>query len=74
LAFAILGMVALTGCGPDNESDAQKLAKDAGSPGAANPNSKVETPPQPKSQLEHFQQTQQQQDKLKGAGYPGAKK
>jgi hypothetical protein len=43
-------MLGAIGCGADNETEADKLAKTAGDPGPANPKAKSDTPvAQPKS-------------------------
>ena len=41
-----MGLIGVAGCGPDNESEGEKLGKAAGNPGAENPNAtKVEAKP-----------------------------
>ncbi len=73
-AFVVTGMIALSGCGPDNETEGQNLAKSAGNPGAENPNAtKVEAKPV-NSQLEHFQQSQNALKAQQGKGGPPAAK
>jgi len=78
IAFAFIGMLGLTGCGPDNETEGARLAKEAGAPGAENPNAtKVEAKPV-NSQLEHYQNSQNalkaQQGLKKGADATPPKK
>ena len=53
-----LGMLALAGCGVDNEKEGEKLAKEAGDPGAANPKALPATPqPPPATQEEAHKRT-----------------
>jgi hypothetical protein len=75
LALALVTVVMLgeSGCGPDNETEVQKLAKTAGDPGAPDPKSKpaaVQAPPT--SQADYFKR-QMEQEKTSKKGYPGAR-
>ena len=63
-----LGMLGVTGCGPDNETEGQKAAKAEKDPGPINPDSKGSMPPQAKTQEEHFKQQQQSSSMPSGAG------
>jgi hypothetical protein len=68
------GLLVMVGCGTDNETEAEKLAKTAGSPGEANPKGiPKSTPPVPTSEAERGKQFQESQ-KTPPEGYPGAKK
>ncbi len=71
-----LVMLSASGCGPDNETEASRLAKAAGDPGPANPNSKVKvrTGAPPANQGEWFKQQQEDSSTNRAAGYPGAKR
>ena len=74
LALVSLGMLSVTGCGPDNETEAQNAAKVAGDPGAPNPNAKVAAPAAVPAQTQagHFQESTNSQSKA--GGYPGARR
>jgi hypothetical protein len=63
----------MTGCAADNETEADKLAKTAGDPGAPNPKSVSSAPsgPAAQTQEEYFKQ---KGDPYKGTAYPGAAK
>jgi hypothetical protein len=64
--FVAVGLLGVTGCGPDNETEAEKLAKTAGDPGAPAPGTKQETPTPPaKTQQEYYKRIQANQDKMK---------
>jgi hypothetical protein len=67
-----LGMFVFVGCGADNDSEAQQLAKTAGDPGAPDPKSVREAGPLPTSPEEHYA-NQQKNNSLKNAKYPGPK-
>jgi len=76
LGLAIVGMMGVSGCGPDNETEGQKLTKDMGDPGPPGVVPKTEAKPVT-SQLDHFNQTQgavntQKATKGGGAAAPGA--
>jgi hypothetical protein len=65
-------MVGVAGCGPDNETEGQKLGQAAGNPGAENPKAaKPDGTPVPTDQKAAYEQSQKQ---MKNAGYPGQKK
>jgi len=76
VALFSLGLLGVTGCGPDNETEAQKLAKTAGDPGAVNPKGLPETKQAPVTTQEEFhkQAMEGQQKTFKAGGYPGGKK
>ena len=78
IASAFMGMLGLAGCGPDNETEGARLAKEAGSPGAENPNATKVEPKPVTSQLEHYQNSQNalkaQQGGKKGADATTPKK
>jgi len=78
LGLVTLGMMSMTGCGADNENEAEKLAKGMGDPGAANPKSlpgEITQGPPP-TMLDVKRQAEENQKKLygKGSTYPGAGK
>ncbi len=64
-ALAIVGFVGVTGCGPDNEAEGQKLGKSLGDPGAPDPKVKKETVAPPQTEMDVFKRSQGQQDALK---------
>jgi hypothetical protein len=66
-----VGLLVVSGCSADNETEAQKLSKTAGDPGKAADTKQVETLPPPKTQLEYFQR-QPDPGKQMGPNYPGA--
>jgi len=70
-AVAVVGLVGVTGCGPDNEGEAKKLEAKAGDPGKPNPDSvRKDVPPIPTSSEERAKRGPS--DPTKGAvGYPG---
>jgi hypothetical protein len=77
LGLSVLGLAMLgaTGCGVDNESEAEKLSKGLGDPGAMNPNTKKDENadlPQSNSPAERHKQRESQN--AMGPGYPLAKK
>jgi hypothetical protein len=67
LALVTVGMLGVTGCGPDNETEGQKLGKSLGDPGAPDPSVKAEAAKPPMTQEEVFKRSQGQQDALKSA-------
>lgn len=75
-SLVIVGMLGFAGCGPDNETEGQKLATKAGDPGKANPGSLPEvkqTPP--RTSAERAQRGPSgTQEQLGKQGYPGTKK
>jgi len=74
LCMFLLGVL---GCGPDNETEAQRLTKSIGDPGAPDPKGvpAVKDAAPPTDQAEFYKrQMQQQSDTFKKGGYPGAKK
>jgi hypothetical protein len=68
-------MLGVLGCGPDNETEADKLAKTAGDPGAANPKAISDAKEAPPATQEEFgkRALEAQKNALK-QGYPGVKK
>ncbi len=64
-----LGMLVFVGCGTDNETEAEKLAKSAGDPGAPDPKAKGAPGPLPTSPEEHYQ-NQQKNNPLQSGKYP----
>jgi hypothetical protein len=70
LCVATFGVV---GCGPDNDSEANSLAKTIGDPGKPDPKGVPQTQEAPpKSQEEFFKRQQQrQEDIFKKGSYPG---
>jgi hypothetical protein len=72
-----VGMLGVVGCQQDNETEADKLAKTAGDPGAPDPKSvsNVAKEPPPSSQEELGKRQMQRQNEMykKGSGYPGAR-
>jgi hypothetical protein len=70
-----MSMLVSVGCSTDNETEAEKLAKTAGDPGAANPKGiPAAKPTAPTSQADMFKQQSEAQKELGKQGYPGAKK
>jgi len=74
LALVTVGVLGVTGCGPDNETEVQKLAPKVGDPGKPNAGSmpeKTEAPP--KTAAERAKRGPQGGQKaLQQSGYPGA--
>lgn len=66
-AVAIVGFLGVTGCGPDNEAEGQKLGKSLGDPGAPDPKVKKETVTPPLTEQDVFKRSQGQQDAMKSA-------
>jgi hypothetical protein len=64
-----LGLIGVAGCGPDNEAEGVKLGKEAGNPGAENPNAAKPDGKPVTTQKEMYERTQQQMKNM-----PGAKK
>jgi hypothetical protein len=78
VALLTLSLFGVTGCGSDNEAEANKLAKTAGDPGPPNPKGIPKESVAPTaSGVEAFAQqgqaAQRQQLQTKGT-YPGGKK
>jgi hypothetical protein len=77
LALAIVGMLGVSGCGPDNETEGQKLTKDMGDPGPPGVVPKIERKATT-TQAEHYEQSQAalavQKAAMKGGGAPAPKK
>jgi hypothetical protein len=75
LFMLCLGMLGTVGCGTDNETEGQQLAKTAGDPGAPSPKGIPETKlGPPSSQEERFQRQMDSEKGLGKEGYPGVKK
>jgi hypothetical protein len=68
-----VGLLGVSGCSTDNETEAQKLSKNMGDPGKAADTKQLENLPPPKTQLEYFQR-QPDPGKQMGPNYPGADK
>src|SRR5271165_2004405 len=70
LAFVTMSLLGVTGCGVDNETEAQKLGSKSGDPGKPNPGSlnKEDIPP-PKGREEAAKRQKEQQDKQFQKGY-----
>jgi hypothetical protein len=75
-ALLAISLLAIAGCGPDNETDADKLAKSTASPGGDF--TKVDTAkeqPPPSSPEDYAKRASEGQRKIfKQGTYPGAKK
>jgi hypothetical protein len=70
-----LGMLVMLGCGADNESEGQQLAKAAGDPGTPSPKGIPTTQAAPTTtQSERYQNSVDNKKNLAADGYPGAKK
>ncbi len=71
-----VGMLGVSGCGPDNETEADRLAKSIGDPGKADAKGVPATEEAaPKTQEEFFKRQQQRQDEMfKKSGNPTSKK
>jgi len=67
LALVTVGMLGVTGCGPDNEAEGQKLGKSLGDPGTPDPKVKKETVTPPQTQEDVFKRTQGQQNSQKAS-------
>jgi hypothetical protein len=76
VALFSLTLLGLAGCGPDNETEAEKLAKTAGDPGKPDPKGIPTTKLPPAPSYDDFGKRAQesQKDMMKSGGYPGAKK
>jgi hypothetical protein len=72
-ALCCFAVFATMGCGPDNETEAERLAKTAGDPGPANPKSKVGVAP-PATGTGQEDWFKQKGNQYKDTGYPGAAK
>jgi hypothetical protein len=73
VVFFSVGLLGVSGCSTDNETEAQKLAKTAGDPGKAADTKQMETLPPPKTQLEAMQRLPDPGAQM-GPNYPGANK
>jgi hypothetical protein len=77
LAFVTIGMLGVTGCGPDNEAEGQKLSSKLGDPGKPDPKSLPDKPiVQPKSNADRTNMMKPQGSSLnmgKDKGKPAAK-
>jgi hypothetical protein len=64
------------GCGPDNDTEADRLAKTAGDPGKPDPKGIPQTQDAPPKTQEEFAQRQKDRQKqmLEKGGYGGARK
>jgi len=70
-----VGMLGVLGCGTDNQTEADKLAKSIGDPGKPDPKGMpAAIEPPPKSQAEAYERQKQQQAETFKGGYGGAKK
>jgi hypothetical protein len=71
-------MLGMLGCGPDNQTEAERLAKTAGDPGAPDPKgvpTEIKTSTGPVSQEDFYKgQMQQTNSAFKKGAYPGGKK
>jgi hypothetical protein len=69
-------MLGLAGCGPDNETEGQKLGTQSGDPGKVNPDAipkdKV-TPPRTNKERESRGPSGTQEQMKKSGGYPTSK-
>jgi len=72
LALVTVGVLGVTGCGPDNETEAQKLAPKIGDPGKPAAGTTTDKPvAQPKTNAERAGRGPQGTGSTKG--YPGQK-
>jgi len=70
-----LGMLGVLGCGADNETEADKLAKTAGDPGKPDPKGVPATiEASPKTQKEAYERQRQKQDEMFKKGANTSKK
>jgi hypothetical protein len=70
-----VGTLSVLGCGPDNETEADRLAKTIGDPGKPDPKgvpAAADLPPA-KTQEEVFKRQQERQKDLFKGGYPAKK-
>ncbi len=70
-----VSMLGVLGCGPDNETEANRLAKTIGDPGK--PDAKgvpAAIEPPPKSQAEQYERQKKKSDEMFKGGYGGAPK
>jgi hypothetical protein len=74
LAVVTLAMLAVAGCGPDNDTEANKLAKTAGDPGAPNPKAVNPTTETQVTTQQDFFKASQKNQQSNMPGYPGVKK
>jgi hypothetical protein len=75
VALFSMGLLGISGCSADNETEATKLSKDMGDPGKANEKATAALPtlPPAKTQKEFFDR-QVDSGKQMGPNYPGAEK
>jgi hypothetical protein len=77
-ALVSLSLIGMTGCGSDNESEAEKLSKEMGDPGAANPKGlPADIKEGPPGSMEDVKRNAEENAKKlygKGSAYPGAGK
>jgi hypothetical protein len=74
VVFFSLGLLGVAGCSADNETEANKLAKDMGDPGkASEAKSALPSLPPAKTQKEYFER-QVDPGKQMGGNYPGSEK
>jgi hypothetical protein len=76
IAVLGLGLLGVAGCGPDNEAEATKLAKDTPDPGPANPKAIPDKSAAPvEGGMEAFGRRSQEASRgaFKKGAYPGAK-
>jgi hypothetical protein len=76
-SLVVVGMLGFVGCGPDNESEGQKLSTKIGDPGKMNPDAvPKETVAPPRTSAERAQRgpTGTQDQMKKSGGYPGGAK
>jgi len=73
IALCCVGLLGVTGCGADNETEGEKLANAAGDPGPPNPNSKPVTI-SPGSGTEDGRAKAMLENQKNMPGYPGTKK
>ncbi len=73
----ILGLMGVAGCGADNETEADKLAKGLGDPGAVNPKAvgaERSAPPTSQAEFKERADAQAKKNFGPGSGYPGGSK
>jgi len=70
-----VGMLGVLGCGPDNETEANRLAKTIGDPGKPDPKGvPTAIEPPPKSQAEQYErQKKKDEEMFKKGGMPAKK-
>jgi hypothetical protein len=62
-ALLCVGTLGVLGCGPDNDVEADRLAKSAGDPGKADPKGLPEAKQTPATSQQEFFKRQQEQEK-----------